>query len=74
MPVHDPDVNPEEMLGSNLAYLEQQLPQINMILCCRAEDMIKRSEVVVVSQKRPAGSLAGRFKETPGTPQANDKT
>jgi hypothetical protein len=36
--------------------------------------MINRSEVVVVSQKRIAGSLAGRFKETLGTPQANDNT
>ena len=51
--VHDPDVNPDEMLGSNREYLERQLPQINKILCGRAEDIIARSEVIVVSQKRP---------------------
>jgi GDP-mannose 6-dehydrogenase len=33
--VHDPDVQPEQMLGSNLEYLERQLPQIHRIL--RAE-------------------------------------
>src|SRR5262249_17661379 len=27
--VHDPDVQPEEMLGANREYLERQLPQIN---------------------------------------------
>ena len=27
--IHDPDVDPKEMLGSNLSYLERQLPQIN---------------------------------------------
>jgi GDP-mannose 6-dehydrogenase len=51
--VHDPDVNPEEMLGSNLAYLERQLPQIGKILCSDLQELINHSEVIVVSQKRP---------------------
>ena len=51
--VYDPDVNPTEMLGSNLAYLERQLPQINTILCDSIERMLRQCEVVVVSQKRP---------------------
>jgi len=50
--VHDPEVNPKEMLGNNLAYLERHLPQINDILCHRGEDLIHRSDVVVVSQWR----------------------
>ncbi len=50
--VHDSDVNPNELLGSNLAYLERQLPQINKMLCPRVEDMINQSEVIVVAQKR----------------------
>ena len=53
MLVHDPDVNPEEMLGSNLAYLERQLPQIGKILCSDLQELINHSEVIVVSQKRP---------------------
>lgn len=51
--VYDPDVNPAEMLGSNLEYLERQLPQLKKILCCRIEEVLNQSEVVVVSQKRP---------------------
>ena len=51
--VYDPDVNLQEMLGANLEYLERQLPQIKTILCDRAEDMMSRSDVLVVSQKRP---------------------
>ena len=53
MLVYDPDVNPHEMLGSNLAYLERQLPQINKILCCRVEELVNQSEVIVISPKRP---------------------
>ena len=51
--VYDPDVNLQDMLGANLEYLERQLPQIKTILCDRAEEMISRSDVLVVSQKRP---------------------
>ena len=50
--VHDPDVNPKEMLGANLAYLERQLPQIGKILCSQMEEMLEQSEAVVVSQRR----------------------
>lgn len=51
--VHDPDVKPEEMLGSNREYLERQLPQINRIIRSDLKDVIEKSEVVVVAQKRP---------------------
>src|SRR5262249_11720616 len=38
--VHDPDVQPEKMLGSNREYLERQLPQIDKILCPRLADAL----------------------------------
>lgn len=50
--VHDPDVDPDVMLGSNLDYLERQLPQIRRILVKQPEDMIQKSEVVVMTQNR----------------------
>jgi len=50
--VYDPDVNLQEMLGANLEYLERQLPQIKTILCDCAEEVMSRSDVLVVSQKR----------------------
>jgi GDP-mannose 6-dehydrogenase len=58
--VHDPDVQPDKMLGSNREYLERQLPQINQILRPRVEDVLQDCEVLVVSQKRPEFTAALR--------------
>src|SRR5262249_5074188 len=58
--VHDPDVQPEKMLGSNREYLERQLPQIDKILCPRLADALNGCEIVVVSQKRPEFTAALR--------------
>jgi GDP-mannose 6-dehydrogenase len=51
--VHDPDVQPDTMLGSNREYLERQLPQINQILRPRLADTLKECQAVIISQKRP---------------------
>ena len=51
--VHDPDVKPEEMLGSNLEYLERQLPQIHRILRSEIKEVLEKSQIVIVAQKRP---------------------
>jgi GDP-mannose 6-dehydrogenase len=51
--VHDPDVQPEQMLGSNLEYLERQLPQIHRILRADLNEIIEKSQLIVVTQKRP---------------------
>jgi GDP-mannose 6-dehydrogenase len=51
--VHDPDVQPEQMLGSNLEYLERQLPQIHRILRADLREVLDRSELIVVAQSRP---------------------
>ena len=56
--VHDPDVQPDEMLGSNREYLERQLPQINQILRPRLEDALDGCQVVIVTQKRPEFTAA----------------
>ena len=51
--VHDPDVQPEQMLGSNLEYLERQLPQIHRILRDDVNEVLEKSQVIIVGQKRP---------------------
>ena len=51
--VHDPDVQPDTMLGSNREYLERQLPQIHQILRPHIAEALHECHVVVVSQKRP---------------------
>jgi GDP-mannose 6-dehydrogenase len=50
--VHDPDVQPKEMLGSNREYLERQLPQIHQILRANLNDVLNNSDLIVVGQKR----------------------
>jgi GDP-mannose 6-dehydrogenase len=52
--VHDPDVIPAEMLGSNREYLQRQLPQIHDILRPDLGDVLDNSELAVVAQMRPA--------------------
>lgn len=51
--VHDPDIQPEMMLGSNREYLERQLPQIGEILRPRIEDITASCRAIVLTQKRP---------------------
>jgi GDP-mannose 6-dehydrogenase len=50
--VHDPDVQPEQMLGSNLEYLERQLPQIHGILRADVKDVLEKAQIIIVGQKR----------------------
>jgi GDP-mannose 6-dehydrogenase len=56
--VHDPDVQPDTMLGSNREYLERQLPQIQQILRPHIADALHDCQLVVVSQKRPEFTAA----------------
>jgi GDP-mannose 6-dehydrogenase len=58
--VHDPDVDPATMLGSNREYLERQLPQINQILMRNVDDALHNCDVMVVCQRRPEFTAALR--------------
>jgi GDP-mannose 6-dehydrogenase len=51
--VHDPDVQPEKMMGTNREYLRRHLPQIDEILCPNIADALSGCDAVVVAQKRP---------------------
>jgi GDP-mannose 6-dehydrogenase len=62
--VYDPDVQPEEMLGSNLEYLERQLPQIHQVLRTDLNEVLEKSQIVVVGQKRP--EFTARLNELDG--------
>jgi GDP-mannose 6-dehydrogenase len=62
--VYDPDVQPEEMLGSNREYLERQLPQIHHILRADLNELLEKSQIVVVAQKRP--EFTARLNELDG--------
>jgi GDP-mannose 6-dehydrogenase len=61
--VHDPDVFPERMLGSNRAYLERQLPQIGTILRSSLTEALEGCDAVVVTQKRAEFAAALHYFE-----------
>lgn len=58
--VHDPDIQLDEMLGSNWAHLERQLPQIREIARSSVEETLEAADIIVVSQRRPEFSEAVR--------------
>jgi GDP-mannose 6-dehydrogenase len=51
-------VHPEQMVGSNLEYLERQLPQIHRILRADINEVLEKSQLIVVGQKRPEFTAA----------------
>ena len=56
--VHDPDVDPETILGSNLAYLKRQLPQIMQILRTDISEVLDTCDTIIVSKKQPEFTAA----------------
>ena len=50
--VYDPDVQLDQMLGSNLEYLERQLPQIRQILQTDINEVVGYSQLIVAAQNR----------------------
>jgi GDP-mannose 6-dehydrogenase len=58
--VHDPDIQLDEMLGSNWAHLERQLPQIREISRSSLADTLEAADIVIVSQRRGEFSEAVR--------------
>jgi GDP-mannose 6-dehydrogenase len=50
--VHDPDIELDELLGSNWAHLERQLPQIRTIVRSNVAEAVEAADVVVVTQRR----------------------
>jgi GDP-mannose 6-dehydrogenase len=51
--VYDPDIQLDEMIGSNREYTERQLPQIKKILKHSAEEALRHAQAIVITQKRP---------------------
>jgi GDP-mannose 6-dehydrogenase len=58
--VHDPDIQLDEMVGSNWAHLERQLPQIREISRSSLAETLEAADIVVVSQRRREFSEAVR--------------
>ena len=49
---YDPDININTMLGSNLEYLNNQIPNVSHMICNEIEDLIQKSSLIVITQIR----------------------
>ena len=49
---YDPDINIDTMLGSNLEYLNSQIPDVSNMVCNNIEDLIQKSSLIVITQHR----------------------
>jgi GDP-mannose 6-dehydrogenase len=58
--IYDKNVSLAKLVGANKEYIEQQIPHLSSLLCDTIEDVIDRSEVIVVGNQSPefAGALA----------------
>lgn len=58
MMVYDPDVEIDKMLGSNLEYLERQLPQVHQLIRPRLSDVLSECDGIVISKQHPEFTTA----------------
>jgi GDP-mannose 6-dehydrogenase len=56
--VHDPDIQLDDLVGSNWAHLERQLPQIREIARSSLAETLEAADIVVVTQRRHEFSAA----------------
>ena len=50
--IYDPDINIDNMLGSNLDYLKAQIPNISSIICKDIDEILAESSTIVITQNR----------------------
>jgi GDP-mannose 6-dehydrogenase len=63
--VYDPIVNPERLMGANLAYIEGKLPHLRRLLSSTPREALQGSEIAVVSTSDGA-ALSELCAEPPG--------
>jgi GDP-mannose 6-dehydrogenase len=51
--VYDPEVEYARLLGANREYIEHTIPHLGSLLCASCEEVVERSEVVVVTVTNP---------------------
>lgn len=49
--IFDPSINLSRLIGANEAEIQRRMPHLAQLLCASAEDVVRESEVIVVSQK-----------------------
>ena len=56
--IYDPIVNPDQLIGANLRYLQSKLAHVNRLLWASPEEALDGAEVVIVSSSHPAALAA----------------
>jgi GDP-mannose 6-dehydrogenase len=51
--IYDRNVSIARLVGTNKAYIDEQIPHLSSLLCDSIEDVIDRSEVIVVGNRSP---------------------
>jgi GDP-mannose 6-dehydrogenase len=46
--IYDPEVHYARLVGANRQYIEQTIPHLGSLLCERCEDVVSRSETIVI--------------------------
>jgi GDP-mannose 6-dehydrogenase len=49
--IYDPNLVLDKLVGTNKSYIEDQIPHVGKLLCSSFEDLIVRSEVVVLGNR-----------------------
>jgi GDP-mannose 6-dehydrogenase len=49
--IYDPSINLTRLIGANEAEIQRRMPHLAQLLCATAEEVVRESEVIVVSQK-----------------------
>lgn len=49
--IFDPSINLTRLIGANEAEIQRRMPHLAQLLCSSAEEVVRESEVIVVSQK-----------------------
>ena len=57
--LHDPNLDMERVLGANRRFVEDEVPYLPERLCASVEDVVSRSEVIVVANRAPAYAGVG---------------
>jgi GDP-mannose 6-dehydrogenase len=51
--IYDRNVSLARLVGTNKEYIDQQIPHLSALLCETIEEVIDRSEVIVVGNQSP---------------------
>ncbi|MDI6808902.1 MAG: UDP-glucose/GDP-mannose dehydrogenase family protein [Candidatus Eisenbacteria bacterium] len=51
--VHDKNIDLKKLLGANRKFLEKEVPYLPSIMCSTMEEVVKRSDVIVLANENP---------------------